>query len=675
MLTPIQEKFLNAAKEGDIDRINELLSEDKDPINAKLTALMNVKDEDNQWPLYLAAEGGHDEVIKLLLENGADAKAIDTSGDNEFGVHYVPLISAIENCKPETVKLLLDRGADVHLNSQFDLVVANQTPLCYAIEKGNLDIIKVILERKPDINLGNVNNYTPLHLAVEQGKLDIIKLILEHKPDTEVQEEIEHNSPLTLALDRDEAEIAELLIKYGANVNSKHGGDNWTPLHCAVYDCDIKTVKLLIVHGADIYARDNKGRTPLHYAAKFGIKEQLLNIKNIEHLIEKGVPINSTDNKGRTIIHYAAMGGKNDIIEFFKSSFSDINAKDETCKAPLYYAAKFGQIETVKLLLARGADVNATDNQGRTPLHKAVRKNHSKSDEVVKLLLAQGADVNAIDSEGKTYLHHAVFLNSFDSDKRFEGLLGLNMDINAIDNKGKTPLHYAVERAFKSTCDQKRHIVGLLLNKGCTIPNDLNFTSISIAGEYTYKLVERAKLTDLFLNNDNKIFGYKYIDSIDRFNLERMKNSFLKNGIPDNIYETINSLVSSNKMSPEVKTGLETVIEKIAVNAEIFQLKDVNTKQQEQLDKQQQLLTEQREQMMDPSKKLEGLLTMFPQQFSPVTPMQLSDPSTSLSSASAIPQAGVANNNIPAASNKRARADSPQEGQDKTRDRKLGNAR
>ena len=59
----------------------------------------------------LASRGGHEAVVKLLLEAGADVRAADENGDT-------PLMLASRGGREAVVKLLLEAGADVAATTQ-----------------------------------------------------------------------------------------------------------------------------------------------------------------------------------------------------------------------------------------------------------------------------------------------------------------------------------------------------------------------------------------------------------------------------------------------------------------------------------------------------------------------------------------------------------------------------
>jgi len=55
----------------------------------------------------------------------------------------------------------------------------------------------------------------------------------------------------------------------------------------AVYEGDLEKVKKLLDEGEDVNARDDYGRTPLHYASIYGI------VDVVKFLVEKGADINA----------------------------------------------------------------------------------------------------------------------------------------------------------------------------------------------------------------------------------------------------------------------------------------------------------------------------------------------------------------------------------------------
>ena len=91
-------------------------------------------EHDEKTNLMIAAENGHDEIIKLLLDNGADINAKTKSFDGGSSA----LIMAAENGHTSTVKFLLENGANPSSKNK-----RGQTAFHIATERGN----KFILEK------------------------------------------------------------------------------------------------------------------------------------------------------------------------------------------------------------------------------------------------------------------------------------------------------------------------------------------------------------------------------------------------------------------------------------------------------------------------------------------------------------------------------------------------
>jgi ankyrin repeat protein len=82
--------------------------------------------------LHAALAGGCVEAALLLIERGADVKAVDSGG-------YTPLHIAAENGQVAAVKALLARGADPHAVDAED-----KTPLSRAAARNQNDVIDAI---------------------------------------------------------------------------------------------------------------------------------------------------------------------------------------------------------------------------------------------------------------------------------------------------------------------------------------------------------------------------------------------------------------------------------------------------------------------------------------------------------------------------------------------------
>ncbi|GFQ64086.1 ankyrin repeat domain protein [Trichonephila clavata] len=132
-------------------------------------------------------------------------------------------------------------------------------------------------------------------------------------------------------------------------LNCKRGESGFTILHAVSSmsmdeACD-RAVGLLLKAGADPSIKNDRGQTPLHYAAT--------GYDSIVSLIKAGVHPNIQDIEGRAVLHYAA----------------GIDSDGEA----------------IELLIKKGAKRDILDKQGKTPLQVAV-DNGSYNDDVAEYL-------------------------------------------------------------------------------------------------------------------------------------------------------------------------------------------------------------------------------------------------------------------------------------------------
>ncbi|KAJ5169200.1 uncharacterized protein N7482_004794 [Penicillium canariense] len=193
-----------AAEIGHIEIVKLLLDKGADP---------NINEvHSGRTPLYYAAEKGYNEVVKLLLDKGANPNT------NEVRDGRTPLHCAVGKGYNEVVKLLLDKGANPNSKDRSKIIRVVWTPLYYASVIGHNEMVKQLLDEGFDPNINEVRGgWTPLYYAVENGHGDIVKLLLDKGADPNIDEVHGGRTPLNYADEKGHNEVVKLLLGKGAH--------------------------------------------------------------------------------------------------------------------------------------------------------------------------------------------------------------------------------------------------------------------------------------------------------------------------------------------------------------------------------------------------------------------------------------------------------------------------
>jgi ankyrin repeat protein len=245
----LDDQLFYAAIKGDAGQVQQLLEK-----GVRLDAKNPI---DNSTALMMAAEKGHDEVVMLLLDNGADISMI-----NNFG--GTALLGALSNGHADLAQLLIKRGADV--NSKHS--GTNITVLMMAAAQGSSRVVSDLLKEGADVNVEDMWGYTALVHAAARGYDEIVKLLINEGRWTNKKESF--GKALAVAVGQGRTEIAKLLIEEGADLNEKTAGYEFTPLMIAANRGNTEIVRALIDKGADVNAKSTNGLTALQLAEKQG---------------------------------------------------------------------------------------------------------------------------------------------------------------------------------------------------------------------------------------------------------------------------------------------------------------------------------------------------------------------------------------------------------------------
>jgi ankyrin repeat protein len=310
-----------ASSIGDLDRVRELV--DADPSIVNRVSEYVTYYIGSGAPLKNAAARGHIEVVRLLLERGADPN-LPEEGIAPKG-HS--LYSAVYYGHHDVARRLLEHGADPS-----PPVESSADALSMAISKNDVPMIELLcsygshrsvelLAYYGDVMTASAvfaarpslaNDPVAFQNAVSQGREAFVRLMLRHQPRLANQTVawVEGDGTLGSARAR---ELTEFLFASGMNPSTP----DWlgiTPLHEFARKGDLENAGIFLDHGADLGARDEDiCSTPLGWAAKFGRREM------VALLLSRGAAVNSpNDPHWATPLAWATRRGHDEIADILR---------------------------------------------------------------------------------------------------------------------------------------------------------------------------------------------------------------------------------------------------------------------------------------------------------------------------------------------------------------------
>lgn len=286
-----------AAAGGDLAKVKSLLADDP--------TLINSEDQNGtrDLPLHSAATTGQLEVLRFLVESGAEVDAGDS--DRSTALH----VAAVRG-HPACVAYLIDQGADLAFQDN-----NGSWSLSFAVAGANLEVAGMLIKAGAPLDLTSANGMTLLHYAALR------------------------NLP----------EVCDQLVSAGADVN---GIDTWdrSALWFAAGNGNSEMTGTLIKAGADPDQANVYGETPLLRAAGAGHAEI------VDLLVAAGAsPDGREAHCGRTALHQAALSGYGDCVEALAKGGASVRARDHSGLNPLDLAALYGHETSVKILTMTGA--------------------------------------------------------------------------------------------------------------------------------------------------------------------------------------------------------------------------------------------------------------------------------------------------------------------------------
>lgn len=487
-------------------------------------------------PLAIASLHGHIEIVRFLLDHGADAHRL--CGRRGYSV----LGMAARNGHSQIVETLLEEGCDPNTPTY----VNGKTCLYVATVNNHVQVVRILLEGGADVR--HSTNKSILHEACWRGHYEVVRLLVEAGLDVNCTNS-EGYAPLLAAAEGGHLEIVKLLVANKANVNAYDSHYRDTALHKAVELGCLDMFQILFEAGAAVFALNSNRESPFSMAIlnsqeemvrqiiqarPYACREQTGQQKEKSSCIDNFPLMNSNDDdysrnscggdgstscsivewEGEGSVHCAVRSGNLEIVKMLVQDGANVTQLDDRQRTPLHYACYSGNVKAAELLLQSGAILDSKNTNGMTPLHLAVQEGHV---ELVHLFLlherlvdvrrrlrrdsypplddaVNEGIVNLLDNHERTPLHLAAGLGRLDMVERI--LHKHDAILTKMDRWRRTPLHVATEAGHLE-------IVRLLLNQNATVLNQVDksgFTPLHTACERG-----RMDLILLFLDSGAKV--------------------------------------------------------------------------------------------------------------------------------------------------------------------------
>ncbi|KAJ1464674.1 ankyrin repeat-containing domain protein, partial [Baffinella frigidus] len=212
-------------------------------------------DQQGKTPLHYAVESRNPEMVRLLCDNGAAVDAVSPDG--------TPLFLAVQGGCNDVIQLLVEEfNADVAfalpgtINTVLHRAVLLNTPIC---------IVRMLVQRGADVNATDTFGHTPLHYAIRTDTVELATFLVE-QCSVDLSIRFKGASFLHDAVRYSRRWAVDLLMKHGANIADKDL-KGWDALFTTVCLADLDLARVLLEkHGAIVDTKNMNGLDAMHIA-------------------------------------------------------------------------------------------------------------------------------------------------------------------------------------------------------------------------------------------------------------------------------------------------------------------------------------------------------------------------------------------------------------------------
>ncbi|CAE7246861.1 ANK3 [Symbiodinium sp. CCMP2592] len=340
-------------RKGDVGQLRLLLLGDADVTKAD--------DQDSATPLFVAAQEGHLEVLRLLCLH---CRSKEEHLDKSQKAGATPLYVASQNGHLACVEVLTDAKADLSRET-----LNKTTPLLIAAQKGHHDILKYLLRAgaplkradAPMKDVADATGTTALCIAAQNGHQTAVETLLEVAACIDAANR-DGATALFKACQRGRVGVVRLLLDNMATVDYP-GHDGTTPLIIAAHNGHMDVVELLVQARADIAHATNAGSNVFLVSAQRSNMEMLRYLmrhscdesRAMEALHEGVHECDARQSDAqRSSLSRSVQAGEVAVVKCLHEAAIDINMKLDDGIAPLVFACRSGKVDMVRVLVRAG---------------------------------------------------------------------------------------------------------------------------------------------------------------------------------------------------------------------------------------------------------------------------------------------------------------------------------
>lgn len=332
-----QERAIDFIKAGNFEGLQEMIAQAGED-----TAFLNlVHTKTGRHPLAVAAEEGRQLETEILIGAKVEIDKRDQHG-------MTALMYAAKNGEPDILKMLLDAGADLEAEHE----ASQESLLFMAAKNRHYNVVKQLIDLGREVEVVNVKQETPLWNAIKMDQFDLARLLLQFGGNINVTRPGGDSLLLVSCFQGYNLPQVEFLLDNGAFVGHQNESGVSAFMLCARHGHD-QVLQRLLAHCQSRQEEIVKARavaveyggSPLEYV-------KLPNMRDVDyHQL-----VNMADAGGKTALMYAAIHQQTGCLEqLVQLAHLDVFAQDQWGYTALMFAARVPNFATLSLTQQRNA--------------------------------------------------------------------------------------------------------------------------------------------------------------------------------------------------------------------------------------------------------------------------------------------------------------------------------